>query len=83
MFRLMSGITRSLFGVGLAMLLGVGVNADEAAETPVQPYGSLFRALAGDTLEREHGVAVLGFAPLDCRGQPQSRPEPHAARPGP
>ena len=36
-----------------------------AEPTPVEgprPYGSLFRSVAGDTLEREHGIGVLGFA---------------------
>ncbi|MBM4226705.1 MAG: hypothetical protein FJ164_02985 [Gammaproteobacteria bacterium] len=31
------------------------------AEEPDRPYGSLFRAIAGDSLERDHGIAVLGF----------------------
>jgi len=31
------------------------------AEEPTRPYGSLFRAIAGDSLERDHGIAVLGF----------------------
>ncbi len=27
-----------------------------------RPYGRLFRAIAGDTLEKDHGIGVLGFA---------------------
>ncbi|MEQ8659580.1 MAG: outer membrane beta-barrel protein [Gammaproteobacteria bacterium] len=41
-----------------ALLGPVAVLADD----PPSPYGRLFRALAGDRLEREHGIAVIGFA---------------------
>ncbi|MCB1749567.1 MAG: outer membrane beta-barrel protein [Gammaproteobacteria bacterium] len=32
-----------------------------AADDSPRPYGSLFRAVAGERLEREHGIAVIGF----------------------
>jgi len=46
---------------GLALILMVLSVPACLAETPVKPYGSAFRALFGDTLERDYGVAVLGF----------------------
>lgn len=46
--------------LALTLVLAAGpAGADEAAGT--QPYGSLFRALAGDTLERRYGIAVIGL----------------------
>ena len=35
--------------------------APELSKEP-RPYGRLFRSIAGDELEREHGIGVLGFA---------------------
>ena len=32
------------------------------AQSPSSPYGSLFRGVFGDTIEKDHGIAVLGFA---------------------
>ena len=47
---------RLLLLVSLLMAAG-----DALAENPPRPYGSLFRSLFGDSLEQEHGIAVLGF----------------------
>lgn len=49
-----------------SLALGLLVTALPACSepTPVQgprPYGSLFRALGGDDIERRHGISVLGF----------------------
>jgi hypothetical protein len=43
----------------LLALLGAAMATP--AQEPPRPYGSLFRAVAGDRLEREHGIGVLGF----------------------
>ncbi|MGR8920798.1 MAG: outer membrane beta-barrel protein, partial [Gammaproteobacteria bacterium] len=52
-----SRMLRALLALVLA-LVAAGATASDAA----RPYGSLFRALAGETLETEHEIAVLGFA---------------------
>lgn len=35
--------------------------ADPALTEEPRPYGRLFRSIAGDSLEREHGIGVIGF----------------------
>lgn len=40
----------------------LGVSAAPQLTKEPRPYGRLFRSLAGDALEREQGIGVLGFA---------------------
>ena len=56
---------------GIALLIAITVLAPLVAQArePVltagpRPYGSLFRALAGDTLEQDFGIGVIGFSHL-------------------
>jgi hypothetical protein len=59
----MREITRTLLPQLLfAIALVAAKQQANADDTPVQPYGSLLRAIAGDTLERQHGIAVVGFS---------------------
>ncbi len=53
---------RCLIGLALAGAWTMLAATQPAAEEPASPYGRAFRALAGDGLEREHGIAVVGFA---------------------
>lgn len=47
----------------LLLVIGGGWWTQSAAgESAPKPHGSLFRALAGDTLERDHNIALLGIA---------------------
>jgi len=51
----------------LALIGAIAAGAATAEPTPLagpHPYGSLFRSLAGDGLERDHGIGVLGFGHL-------------------
>lgn len=52
MKKLSSALLIALFAVGV----------DAKTDEQQGPYGSLFRATFGDKLEREHGIALLGFA---------------------
>lgn len=51
---------RALLCAGL-LAAAPSIDADDGDRPPASPYGSLFRALAGDRLEREYGIAVIGF----------------------
>ncbi|MEX2482172.1 MAG: outer membrane beta-barrel protein [Gammaproteobacteria bacterium] len=57
----MREFTRALNWLLLSGVLSAPALPVLATEAPRQPYGSVSRALFGDTLEREHGVAILGF----------------------
>ncbi len=46
----------------LVVAATVAAHAEHRAVPGPRPYGSLFRMLAGDAREREHGVAVIGVA---------------------
>lgn len=59
--------TARLCRLGLRIILASWLILDAAVAAPTltegpRPYGRLFRAVAGDTLEKKHGIGVLGFA---------------------
>lgn len=46
------------------LLFSVVVAPACLSEGPAKPHGAAFRAIFGDTLEREHNIGVLGYAHL-------------------